>query len=64
MLERKGDKCRLLANPSLSQLTRGSLDTAQRFRYVRGGFLAQPNYTFVPDLMSGDVERIGDATKG
>jgi phosphoribosylaminoimidazolecarboxamide formyltransferase/IMP cyclohydrolase len=64
MLERKGDKCRLLSNPSLRQLTRGSLDTARRFRYVRGGFLAQPNYTFVPDLMSGDVERIGDAGEG
>src|SRR5690606_25280050 len=28
----------------------GSLDTAKRFRYVRGGFLEQPNYDFVPDF--------------
>lgn len=62
MLERKGDKCRLLANPALENMDRESLDTARRFRYVRGGFLAQPNYTFVPELMSGAVERTGEAS--
>lgn len=62
MLERKGDKCRLLANPPLENMNRDSLDGARRFRYVRGGFLAQPNYTFVPELMSGAVERIGEAS--
>lgn len=50
MLKRKGDKCRFLVNPALSSLSKGSLDNHQRFRYVRGGFLAQPNYTFIPDL--------------
>lgn len=64
MLERKGDKCRLITNPALSTMNKGSLDGAQRFRYVRGGFLMQPNYTFVPDLSSADVERTGDATPG
>ncbi len=64
MLERKGDKCRLMANGVLEMLDRGSLDTAQRFRYVRGGFLAQPNYTFVPDITGEDIERIGDADAG
>lgn len=49
-LRRKGDKCRLLANPALENLDRSSLDKAPRFRCVRGGFLRQPNYTFVPDF--------------
>jgi len=64
MLERKGDKCRLMANPSLASLGRGSLDTAPRYRYVRGGFLAQPNYTFVPELGADYVEHIGGDTGG
>ncbi len=47
LLRRKGDRCRFLANPALATLDAGSLDRAKRFRYVRGGFLMQPNYTFV-----------------
>ena len=49
LLRRKGDKCRFLANPALATSALSSLDAASRFRYVRGGFLRQPNYTFVPD---------------
>ncbi len=60
MLKRKGDKCRLLVNEALSQMDGDALDRAQRFRYVRGGFLAQPNYTFVPHLDT--CERVGSAT--
>ncbi len=60
MLKRKGNKCRLLINPALGRMDRGSLDGAQRIRYVRGGFLAQPNYTFVPNL--DKVKRLGSAT--
>lgn len=48
ILARKKGKCRLLANPYLEQLT---LDRAPRFRYVRGGWLRQPNYTQVMDLL-------------
>ncbi len=62
MLKRKGDKCRLMANEALGRLDRGSLDAARRFRYVRGGFLAQPNYTFVPEMSS--TERIGEVDEG
>lgn len=50
LLKRKKDKCRFLANPALGQLTRDSLDVQPRFRYVRGGFLLQPNYTFILNL--------------
>ncbi len=60
MLRRKGDKCRLLVNEALGRMDSGSLDGAQRIRYVRGGFLAQPNYTFVPNI--DKVERLGSAT--
>ncbi|MHB1391062.1 MAG: hypothetical protein ACYCXF_07525 [Thermoleophilia bacterium] len=64
MLQRKGDKCRLLTNPAIASLNRGSLDTARRLRYVRGGYLAQPNYTFVPDLSAESVERTGSVASG
>lgn len=64
MLQRKGDKCRLLTNPAIGSLNRGSLDAARRFRYVRGGYLTQPNYTFVPDLGADSVERTGTVAGG
>lgn len=61
MLRRKGDKCRFIANPALSGLS-DNLDRAPRFRYVRGGFLAQPNYTFIPDFARGEIVKHGKAT--
>jgi phosphoribosylaminoimidazolecarboxamide formyltransferase/IMP cyclohydrolase len=48
-LGRKGGKCRLLQNPALAGLTAASLDQTRRLRPVRGGFLTQPNYTYVVD---------------
>src|SRR3989344_1730666 len=50
ILARKKGKCRLLANPNIEKAGLNSLDMEPRFRYVRGGFLQQPNYTFVPNL--------------
>ncbi len=50
MMKRKGDKCRFLINSALSDLSKNSLDNHSRFRYVRGGFLKQPNYNFVLEL--------------
>jgi len=58
-IKRSGDRCRFLANTTLSNLTAQSLDTMPRFRYVRGGFLKQPNYTFVPNLAK--IEKTGSA---
>ena len=55
ILSRKKGKCRLLANPAILKAGLSTLDTAKRFRYVRGGFLKQPNYTFVPDLSARTV---------
>lgn len=60
MLGRKGDKCRFMANPALGRL---QIDTAERYRYVRGGFLTQPNYTFVVDFSSSDLEKNGEVSK-
>ena len=45
-LERVGGKCRLVVNSALDNHLK--LDVSPRFRYVRGGFQVQPNYTFVP----------------
>ncbi|MDO8639600.1 MAG: hypothetical protein Q7R53_01620 [bacterium] len=59
MLRRKGDKCRFLANSVLSILDASTLDTALRRRYVRGGFLSQPNYTFVLDLKDERLVKTG-----
>lgn len=61
MLGRKGDKCRFLANPALTELT---LDEVERTRYVRGGYLKQPNYTFVIDFSSPEVEKTGQVSAG
>ena len=60
-LRRRGDKCRFVVNPALRELA-GQLDRAPRFRHVRGGFLVQPNYTFVPDLHGDQIARHGQAS--
>lgn len=59
LLRRKKDKCRLVVNPALINLNRNTLDTAARFRYIRGGRLKQPNYTFVLNLEDERIEKIG-----
>ena len=58
-LRRKGDKCRFIKNTSLGSLDEKSIDAAPRFRYVRGGFLKQPNYTFITDLKTADLQKFG-----
>lgn len=59
MLERKNGRCRLLTNAALEGAGAACLDATERFRYIRGGFLVQPNYTFLfdwrdPLLLSND----------
>jgi phosphoribosylaminoimidazolecarboxamide formyltransferase/IMP cyclohydrolase len=51
----KTDRCRLFANEALFDLDRIGLDTTPRFRYVRGGFLVQPNYTWTINLSRLEV---------
>jgi phosphoribosylaminoimidazolecarboxamide formyltransferase / IMP cyclohydrolase len=60
---RKKDKCRLIINSALAKLDKNSLDAAKRFRYVRGGFLAQPNYTFIFDYSHPDIEISGKVSE-
>ncbi len=63
LLRRKGDKCRFITNPALSSFAlRNGMDKTPRFRFVRGGFLTQPNYTFVPDLDHIGILKCGKAT--
>ncbi|HEX5455940.1 MAG TPA: hypothetical protein VFW77_01100 [Candidatus Saccharimonadales bacterium] len=56
LLKRKNGKLRVLVNPALGNLDQDSLDKNLRPRYVRGGRLAQDNYTHVIDCSSPDVE--------
>jgi phosphoribosylaminoimidazolecarboxamide formyltransferase/IMP cyclohydrolase len=55
ILARKKGKCRILVNKNIENGGVASLDSTSRFRYVRGGFLTQPNYTFVPEVADTDV---------
>ncbi len=55
ILARKKGKCRILVNKNIEKAGLSSIDTEKRFRYVRGGFLLQPNYTFVPEIKNEDV---------
>ena len=64
-LKRKNGKCRFIVNPALATLDANSLDQAPRFRYVRGGFLRQPNYTFVLNLLDDpEIKRYGPSVSG
>ncbi|MFA6486427.1 MAG: hypothetical protein WCT40_03605 [Candidatus Magasanikbacteria bacterium] len=58
-LGRKGGKCRMIANPALDSLTSDSLDRAPMIRPVRGGFLAQPNYTHILKLDAPEIDIVG-----
>jgi phosphoribosylaminoimidazolecarboxamide formyltransferase/IMP cyclohydrolase len=61
MLRRKSNKCRFITNPALGG--QGNyLDQAPRFRYVRGGFITQPNYTFILSFDEDEIEKYGVAT--
>jgi len=62
-LKRKGDKCRMLVNPALANLSKDTLDIHPRFRYVRGGFLRQPNYAFVMDFKHPQMEIVGEVSQ-
>ena len=61
-LRRKADKCRFVVNPALADLGVKCLDRSPRFRNVRGGFLAQPNYLYVPRFLDEAIRQYGSAT--
>lgn len=62
ILKRPKGKCRFLVNPNLLNLNSDGLDSNLRFRQVRGGFLRQPNYTFILNLNDLSLEKLGQAT--
>jgi phosphoribosylaminoimidazolecarboxamide formyltransferase/IMP cyclohydrolase len=53
LLERKKGKCRLVVNLALRQAD--ALDVSPIVRPGRGGFLVQPNYTYVLDLRDPEM---------
>lgn len=55
-LNRKGGKCRMLANSALMSARVSTLHNTPRRRPVRGGFLSQPDYVSVLDLSHPDIE--------
>jgi len=63
ILKRKNNSCKLIANLALKNLNKESIDTQTRFRYVRGGFLAQPNYSYILNFKNEHIEKIGKAQK-
>ncbi|MGC9968766.1 MAG: hypothetical protein ABSC29_03510 [Minisyncoccia bacterium] len=62
VLARKAGKCRLIENRALGMLTAASLNGETRLRQVRGGFLRQPNYTYVINLSDPQVKHVGTVT--
>ncbi|OGI25736.1 MAG: hypothetical protein A3J76_00095, partial [Candidatus Moranbacteria bacterium RBG_13_45_13] len=59
IFRRKKDKCRFIVNSALANLGKNSIDGIKRFRYVRGGFLSQPNYTFILDFAHPEIKVYG-----
>ena len=55
ILSRKNDRCLILTNPALGSLDRNSLDTSILRRQVRGGWLQQPNYTSVLNMLDEEI---------
>ena len=56
-LRRKGNKCRFIVNNALNSLGIDSIDTTNRIRSVRGGFLHQPNYTYILDTNDPEMKK-------
>lgn len=64
ILKRKNDRCWVMTNPALGVLNRDSLDKNPTTKYIRGGFIHQPNYTHILDLSSPDIKHYGNLNFG
>jgi phosphoribosylaminoimidazolecarboxamide formyltransferase/IMP cyclohydrolase len=60
ILGRKGDACKIVELPGLAHLGPDCMDKNILLRFVRKGFLAQENYSFVLDLNSDTIENPAD----
>ncbi|MBI3956842.1 MAG: hypothetical protein HY340_02530 [Candidatus Kerfeldbacteria bacterium] len=58
-LRRKDGKGFFLVNPALGHLSKQSLSTETIIRQVRGGFLTQPNFSFVLDWLLPELSWYG-----
>lgn len=61
ILSRAKGKCRLLTNPALG-FDSVRLDGVPRFRYVRGGFMLQPAYTFLLNFNDPEMKVFGSGS--
>lgn len=59
VLQRKEGKLRIVTSRALAKLSKDSLDKSRRFRNIRGGMLAQDNYTFIFDRQSTQLQAHG-----
>ncbi len=55
IMGRKDNACKITINPALKDIGSDCMDNGILLRPVRGGFLAQENYSFVLDLDDEDV---------
>ena len=60
ILARKKGKCRIMTNLALEGSGAMVLDSAPRLKYVRGGILLEPNYTYVLDFNDKELVVFGD----
>jgi len=59
VLARAKGKCRLMVNPALLGESSALMDTAQRFVYLRGGYMTQGNYTFILNFKDPEMKVYG-----
>ena len=59
ILARAKGKCRLIVNAALEGEGSAVLDTTPRFRFMRGGFLVEPNYTFILNFKDPEMKIFG-----
>ena len=56
ILARKKGKCRIVANNNLANISIDDIDKTRRLRFIRDGFVTQPNYTFIPNFNNATIE--------
>ncbi len=64
ILKRQNDRCFVMTCSALGALNKDSLDQSVYRRQIRGGWLTQPNYTFVFDLKNPEIKKYGSASFG
>ncbi len=59
ILKRQNDRCFVMTCLALNSLNKDSLDKSIYRRQIRGGWLSQPNYTFLFDLKHQEIKKYG-----